>query len=121
MVGGMSFKGVKTRCMGAEATYWLAQGLYGWQLVSFVSVCPAQLQREKGGPELPPRAWGSQRQWGWAHVEVLFSFPTGHETSANHLAFTVMELSRQPEILARYGMGRLVGGVAPLEASEGTV
>ncbi|XP_012579911.1 PREDICTED: cholesterol 24-hydroxylase isoform X3 [Condylura cristata] len=28
-------------------------------------------------------------------------FIAGHETSANHLAFTVMELSRQPEILAR--------------------
>lgn len=27
---------------------------------------------------------------------------SGHETSANHLAFTVMELSRQPEIVARY-------------------
>nr|KAF6386449.1 cytochrome P450 family 46 subfamily A member 1 [Myotis myotis] len=27
-------------------------------------------------------------------------FIAGHETSANHLAFTVMELSRQPEILA---------------------
>lgn len=35
----------------------------------------------------------------------LSSFPAGHETSANHLAFTVMELSRQPEILARYGEG----------------
>lgn len=96
------------------------RGSLGGQLVPFVSVRPAQLQREKGGPELPPRAWGSQRQWGWAHVEVVFSFLTGHETSANHLAFTVMELSRQPEILARYGMGRL-GGVAPLEAGEGTV
>lgn len=31
----------------------------------------------------------------------LSSCPAGHETSANHLAFTVMELSRQPEILAR--------------------
>lgn len=41
-----------------------------------------------------------------AHVELPFSsFPAGHETSANHLAFTVMELSRQPEILARYGDG----------------
>uniref|UniRef100_A0A8C6H8Y2 Cytochrome P450, family 46, subfamily a, polypeptide 1 n=1 Tax=Mus spicilegus TaxID=10103 RepID=A0A8C6H8Y2_MUSSI len=28
-------------------------------------------------------------------------FIAGHETSANHLAFTVMELSRQPEIVAR--------------------
>ena len=28
-------------------------------------------------------------------------FIGGHETSANHLAFTVMELSRQPEIVAR--------------------
>lgn len=28
-------------------------------------------------------------------------FIAGHETSANHLAFTVMELSRQPEIMAR--------------------
>lgn len=32
-------------------------------------------------------------------VRLLLS---GHETSANHLAFTVMELSRQPEIVARY-------------------
>uniref|UniRef100_G1TJV6 Cholesterol 24-hydroxylase n=1 Tax=Oryctolagus cuniculus TaxID=9986 RepID=G1TJV6_RABIT len=28
-------------------------------------------------------------------------FIAGHETSANHLAFTVMELSRQPDIVAR--------------------
>ncbi|XP_023367356.1 cholesterol 24-hydroxylase isoform X2 [Otolemur garnettii] len=31
-------------------------------------------------------------------------FIAGHETSANHLAFTVMELCRQPEIVARYLM-----------------
>nr|KAF6483892.1 cytochrome P450 family 46 subfamily A member 1 [Rousettus aegyptiacus] len=48
-------------------------------------------------------------------------FIAGHETSANHLAFTVMELSRQPEILARYGEavggGWGVGG--PLDVGEG--
>nr|KAF6499690.1 cytochrome P450 family 46 subfamily A member 1 [Molossus molossus] len=37
-------------------------------------------------------------------------FIAGHETSANHLAFTVMELSRQPEILARCERGQVVGG-----------
>ncbi|GAB5573160.1 cholesterol 24-hydroxylase isoform X1 [Prionailurus iriomotensis] len=35
-------------------------------------------------------------------------FIAGHETSANHLAFTVMELSRQPEILASFSNGREV-------------
>ncbi|XP_057344136.1 cholesterol 24-hydroxylase isoform X2 [Manis pentadactyla] len=34
-------------------------------------------------------------------ADILTQILQGHETSANHLAFTVMELSRQPEILAR--------------------
>ena len=65
---------------------------------------------------MPLGARGLRGLVGWAnrspvgHVGLpLSSFPAGHETSANHLAFTVMELSRQPEILARYGEGRLGG------------
>ena len=72
---------------------------------------------------MPLGARGLRGPVGWAshspvgHVGLpLSSFPAGHETSANHLAFTVMELSRQPEILARYGEERWGG---PLEVGEG--
>lgn len=55
-------------------------------------------------------------------VELTLScFPAGHETSANHLAFTVMELSRQPEILARYGDGGPGGARLPLMLVKGFV
>uniref|UniRef100_A0A2K6SUQ9 Cholesterol 24-hydroxylase n=1 Tax=Saimiri boliviensis boliviensis TaxID=39432 RepID=A0A2K6SUQ9_SAIBB len=43
---------------------------------------------------------GAQDDEGLLDNFVTF-FIAGHETSANHLAFTVMELSRQPEIVAR--------------------
>lgn len=43
------------------------------------------------------------RAWTAPAVSPRALLPlSGHETSANHLAFTVMELSRQPEIVARY-------------------
>lgn len=43
------------------------------------------------------------RAWTAPAVSPRMLLPLlGHETSANHLAFTVMELSRQPEIVARY-------------------
>lgn len=57
-----------------------------------------------------------------SHVELpLSSLPAGHETSANHLAFTVMELSRQPEILARYGEGGPEDARLPLTLVKGFV
>lgn len=42
------------------------------------------------------------RAWAAPAVPPRVLPLSGHETSANHLAFTVMELSRQPEIVARY-------------------
>lgn len=42
------------------------------------------------------------RAWRAPAVSPRVLLLSGHETSANHLAFTVMELSRQPEIVARY-------------------
>lgn len=48
-------------------------------------------------PGLQGRVWATSALPPRALLPLL-----GHETSANHLAFTVMELSRQPEIVARY-------------------
>lgn len=64
------------------------------------------LEEGRGGVSDAPKNLGSQGR-GWAAPAVpprpvTLLPPSGHETSANHLAFTVMELSRQPEIVARY-------------------
>jgi hypothetical protein len=63
------------------------------------------LYLSSGGADVGPSCHHAQGLRGQVAASIfqqpLSSSLTGHETSANHLAFTVMELSRQPEIVAR--------------------